>query len=173
MVIAPHRLNANDPDMSSVLRLIQMEFAYMNARIDPPSSMNHLTVAELTSSPGEVWAIGSPPIACILLTPKPGKLYLSKLAVSTAARGSRHARQLINQAETRARELGLSILELATRIELTENHQVFQAMRFTEHERTAHPGHTRPTSVTFRRSVQPPNDQEDIPPSETVPAMIA
>ncbi|MCI5085719.1 MAG: N-acetyltransferase, partial [Rhodovulum sp.] len=41
-------LRAKDPyDWSALLRLIRTSFAYMDGRIDPPSSMHQLTVDTL------------------------------------------------------------------------------------------------------------------------------
>jgi len=142
-------------DWSAILTLIQTEFAYMEGRIDPPSSMRALTPATISEQArsGEVWAIGAPPVACVFLTPKAGALYIGKLAVAQAQRGQGLARTFIALAETRARALNLPALELQTRIELTENHATFRALGFSETTRTAHPGHDHPTSITFRRAV--------------------
>lgn len=140
---------ATPADLPSTLALIQSAFAFMEGLIDPPSSMHRLTVNDLAES--EVWVIGAPPLACIVLTSKADALYLGKLAVASSERGKGHARTLIDQAETRARALGLSALELQTRIELTENQRTFEALGFTELARTAHEGYDRPTSITYRR----------------------
>lgn len=142
-------------DWTALLRLIQTAFAYMDGRIAPPSSMHRLTAATLaaTADPVEIWAIGQPPIACVVLTPRPDSLYIGKLAVAAAQRGRGHARSLIARAEASARARNLAWLELETRIELTENHALFRAMGFKEVGRSAHPGFTVPTSITFRRAV--------------------
>lgn len=142
-------------DWAALLRLIQDAFAFMDSRIDPPSSMHALTAETIAAQArsGEVWAIGSPPVACVFLTPKPDALYIGKLAVAASHRHQGLARSLIDLAETRARALDLPALELQTRIELTENHATFRALGFSETARTAHPGYDRPTSVTFRRPV--------------------
>jgi ribosomal protein S18 acetylase RimI-like enzyme len=145
--VTPRR--ATPEDLPATLPLIQSAFGFMDRRIDPPSSMHRLTIDDLAES--DVWVIGAPPLACIVLTPKADALYLGKLAVASSERGKGHARTLIDQAETRARELGLSALELQTRIELTENQRTFEAMGFTELARTAHEGYNRPTSITYRR----------------------
>jgi GNAT superfamily N-acetyltransferase len=121
----------------------------MDGHIDPPSSMHRLTKEDLANS--EVWVIGSPPLACIVLTPKADALYLGKLAVAASERGKGHARALVNQAGRRARALGMAALELQTRIELVENQRTFEAMGFVEVARTAHAGYDRPTSITYRR----------------------
>ncbi len=144
-----------DPALwSAILKLLQDAFAYMEGRIDPPSSLRDLTpeVLDQQARTGEIWIIGAP-IACVFLTPKPGALYLGKLAVSADHRGRGLARRLVDQAETRARALRLPALELQTRVELIENHRVFEAMGFAETGRTAHPGYDRPTSITYRRPV--------------------
>ena len=44
-------------------------------------------------------------------------------------------------------------LELQTRIELTENHATFGALGFKKIAETAHPGYSRPTSITMRKLV--------------------
>ena len=144
-------------DAQAILTLIQDSFAFMERRIDPPSSMHRLTPQDIAAqaTEGEVWLIGRPPLACVFLTAKPGALYIGKLAVARSPRGKGLARALIDTAETRARALGLPMLELQTRIELTENHATFRALGFHETGRTAHPGYDRPTSVTFRRPVPP------------------
>ena len=145
----------NPYDWRALLDLIRAAFAYMEGRIDPPSSMTALTAEKIArqAEAGEIWAIGTPPVACVFLTPKPDALYVGKLAVAASQRGMGHARALIDLAETRALALNLPALELETRVELTENHAIFRAMGFTETGRSAHAGFDRPTSITFRRGV--------------------
>ncbi|WP_127902084.1 GNAT family N-acetyltransferase [Solirhodobacter olei] len=144
-------------DWAAVLRLIRETFAYMDGRIDPPSSMHRLTEADIAAQAekGEVWLIEAEgvPVACVFLTVKPDRLYLGKLAVAVGWRGKGLARQLVAMAEERARALGLPALELQSRVELVENHAAFWAMGFREAGATAHPGFDRPTSLTFRRGV--------------------
>lgn len=144
-------------DWAAILRLIRESFAYMDGRIDPPSSMHRLSEAEIAhqAEAGEIWVIdtGGPIAACLFLTPKPERLYLGKLAVAEAWRGRGLARQLVAVAEERARALGLPELELQTRVELTGNHATFRAMGFREVGQTSHEGYDRPTSLTFRKTV--------------------
>lgn len=152
--MTPHQ--AQEPyDWPAVLRLIRTEFASMEGRIDPPSSMQALTADAMAglARTGEVWVTGAPPMACMVLTAKPQALYLGKLAVAGSHRGQGLARALIDVATTRARALGLPVLELQTRVELVENHAAFRAMGFAEVGRSSHPGFDRPTSLTFQRAV--------------------
>jgi GNAT superfamily N-acetyltransferase len=146
---------ASDPALwPAILALLHEAFAYMEGRIDPPSSLRDLTPEALTrqAEVGEIWIIGAP-VACMFLTPKPGALYVGKLAVAARHRGQGLARRLLVQAEAQARELGLPALELQTRVELVENQASFLAMGFQEVGRTAHQGFDRPTSITYRREV--------------------
>jgi ribosomal protein S18 acetylase RimI-like enzyme len=133
--------------------LLAASFAHMDGVIDPPSSLARLAPADLLAPQSESWVIGTPPRACVVLTPQPGTLYLGKLAVAEAARGQGLARVLMDLALTRARALGLPSVTLQTRVELTGNQAAFQALGFTEVGRTAHPGYDRPTSITYRRPV--------------------
>lgn len=88
MTIARRLRAADTDDLRSVLALIQREFASMDGVVDPPSSMHRLRVEDLATGPGEVWVIGSPPRACIVMTPKTDVLYVGKVAVATSERGA-------------------------------------------------------------------------------------
>ena len=152
----PRRLTG-DEDMGPFLNLIREAFAYMDGIVDPPSSVHALTGAALAEAAraGEVWVIDelSAPLACMVLTPKPGRLYIGKLAVAAGHHRKGLARQLLAHAAIRAKALGLPVLEMQSRVELTGNHAAFEAMGFDRAGETAHPGYDRPTSVTFRRPV--------------------
>ncbi len=151
MTDTPRRLPADSPALPAVLDLMRGAFAYMEGVVDPPSSIHRLTLDALRA--GEVWALGDPPVACMMLTVKGDALYLGKLAVAAAHRGRGLARSMVEAAAARARALDLSAIELQTRVELTANQAAFLAMGFTETARTAHPGYSRPTSITYRRKV--------------------
>lgn len=144
-------------DWAAVLRLIRESFAYMDGRIDPPSSMLRLTEAEIAAQAetGEVWVIEADgmPVACVFLTEKPGRLSIGKLAVAASWRGRGFARRLVGVAEERALARGLPTLELQTRVELKENHAAFRALGLVQAGATAHAGFDRPTSLTFRKSL--------------------
>ncbi|MCY1127640.1 GNAT family N-acetyltransferase [Frigidibacter sp. RF13] len=144
-------------DFGPVLALIREAFAYMDRRIDPPSSVHRLTADALAARAAteEVWVLEDlgQTIACLVLTPAADHLYLGKLAVAQHFRGHGLARQLVRHAATRAKALALPELRLETRVELQENHQAFAAMGFTEIGRTAHQGYDRPTSILFARRV--------------------
>ncbi len=151
----PRRIRAGDPSLTDILSLIQRNFAYMEGRIDPPSSMHRLSVEtiERQCEEGEVWTIGTPPFACIFMTLKPDCLYLGKVTVAETARGQGLASKMIQLAEQRARALGYDCLELQSRVELVENHRTFGALGFVKTGEDAHEGYDRPTSITMRKNL--------------------
>lgn len=151
----PVRRHADDPNLGAILDLLRAGFAYMDGRIDPPSSLHRMDVDDirLHCQTGEVWTVGTPPLACMFLTYKPGGLYVGKLCVAEKARGRGLARALIGVAQGRAWALNLPVVELQARVELTENHTTFARLGFIEVGRTAHAGYDRPTSVTMRLRV--------------------
>lgn len=142
-------------DWAALRELIASAFAGMDGRIDPPSSIHRMTPEDVARQveTGEVWVIGNPPLASVFLTPKAETLYVGKLAVAESARKQGLARLLLETAAERARTLGLTCLELQTRVELSENHATFRALGFVQTGATAHRGHDRPTSLTFRKPV--------------------
>lgn len=151
------RHKSSDPDLAEILTLIRTSFAYMEPRIDPPSSMHKLTLQSIIDQcqSGEVWSIGAPVKACMFLTPKDDCLYLGKIAVAEAARGQGLARDLVELAGQRAILKGFDCLELQSRIELIENHQVFAHLGFVKCGESAHDGYDRPTSITMRKHLGP------------------
>lgn len=81
-------------------------------------------------------------------------LYTGKLASSPLARGSGLAKSLIKLAESRARVLGLVGLELSVRIELTENHTIFERLGFIKIKEGSHEGYTRPTYLIMQKIIE-------------------
>jgi GNAT superfamily N-acetyltransferase len=137
----------------ALLALIRRAFAGMEGRIDPPSSLHRITAQDLAQHEGEVWVIGRPARACMVLTPKPHALYLGRLSVDPPWQRKGYAHILITHAEERARALGLPALELQSRIELVENHAIFFALGFEQTGATTHPGFDSPTSLVFTKHI--------------------
>lgn len=154
----PRRIPPDYPCWDAVLRLILDAFAYMEGRIDPPSSAHRLSVADMAAqaASGAVWAIedGAAPVACLFARIEGDALYLGKIAVARTHRGRGFVRRLIGAAEAEARARDLVRLELETRIELTENHAAFARLGFAKTAETAHPGYHRPTSITMTRTLE-------------------
>ncbi|MFZ2103286.1 MAG: GNAT family N-acetyltransferase [Oricola sp.] len=139
--------------------LLTDAFAYLEGRIDPPSSLSRMGPATLANkAKAETLLLateGDRIVGCLFLAAKPGCIYAGKLAVDDAFRGRGIARRLFELAQDEARRVGLSFLELQTRVELTENHAAFARLGFVKTGETAHEGYDRPTSVTMRKPVAP------------------
>lgn len=137
--------------------LLAASFAFMEYRIDPPSSllsMGPATLAEKAEQEKLLLATEDGRIAgCVFLRAEADVLYIGKLAVDARLRGRGVARRLIEMAEAEARRTGLPFLELQTRIELTENHETFARLGFVKSGETAHAGFDRATSITMRKRV--------------------
>ena len=151
----PRRLEPGDPALVTALELVRHAFEVMDGVVAPPSSIHRLDLPGMAraATEGEVWILGEPPLACVTLTPGAGHLHLGKLAVAEAARGRGFAPRLVDLACDRAREMGLPVVRLQTRVELMGNQAAFRAMGFVEVGRTAHPGYDRPTSITYAKAV--------------------
>ncbi|MEO0624157.1 MAG: GNAT family N-acetyltransferase [Pseudomonadota bacterium] len=140
---------------AEVHALLLEAFAFMERRIDPPSSLTQMgpeALAEKAASATVLIAEDEGRIvACAFLADEPPALSLSKVAVALSHRGRGLSRVLIDRAVQDAKMRGLDRLRLQSRVELTETHAAFAALGFAETGRTAHPGYTRPTSITMER----------------------
>jgi cob(I)alamin adenosyltransferase len=152
-VTAPRRLLASNPELLQVLPLILRAFAELEGRIDPPSSMHRMIEDDLRrlDTQGEVWALGDPLMACVILTPEPDALYLGRLALDPAHRRQGLARMLLRVAESRACALGKPRVTLGCRVELETNHNLFRSEGYVETQSKAHEGYDRPTTVWFEK----------------------
>jgi N-acetylglutamate synthase-like GNAT family acetyltransferase len=152
--IAIRRAPVDFADWEGVRALIVDAFAYMEGRIDPPSSAGRLTPQSMAANA----ATGALLLAerhgalvgCVFARPKGDALYIGKLAVRPNLHGGGIGRALVAAARAEALTRGLQALELQTRIELIENHAAFARMGFVKTRETAHPGYDRPTSITMR-----------------------
>lgn len=151
--LAPPDFDAWD----DLLALLRSAFAYMDGRIDPPSSLGRMGVAELRAKAREevllIVTDGDRLVGCAFAAVRPDSVYVGKVAVADAARRKGVARALMDAAADVARRAGRDVLELQTRIELVENHRTFAALGFVKTAETAHAGYGRPTSITMRRRV--------------------
>jgi GNAT superfamily N-acetyltransferase len=155
--ITVHRAPSDFTGWEDVRSLILEAFAYMEGRIDPPSSALRLT-ADSMKVDAEKGALllaeqGGTLVGCVFAQPKDDALYIGKLAVRPSSRGLGIGGALMAAAREEARRLGIATLELQTRIELTENHALFAHFGFVKTGETTHDGFSRATSITMRAKV--------------------
>ncbi|GIL02879.1 MAG: N-acetyltransferase [Alphaproteobacteria bacterium] len=149
------RLDSGFAGWAGVLALILDSFAYMEGRIDPPSSALRMTIDDLRAraASGTVLAVldGDRPVACLFCEPRGAALYLGKLAVDPSRQGEGLGRLMVLHAEELARRERLGWLELQVRIELTRNQAFFAALGFEKTAEGAHAGYDRPTWLEMRK----------------------
>jgi len=143
-------------DWTALHALIMNAFAYMDERIDPPSSAHRLTPENLREKAsveiGIVAIEDGQLLGCVFCKAEPETLYIGKFAISPKAQGKGLGRLLLTATENLARELGLGTLRLETRIELTDNHAVFGKWGFVKTAENAHAGYDRPTSIEMKKT---------------------
>lgn len=150
---------ADSGPCETVLRLTRSAFAYMDGRVDPPSSIHRLSLSDIRTKAEAGDILGAYQdgslVGCVTLSWRERDLYIGKLAVDEALRGNGIARRLVEAAESRARAAGLRQLVLESRIELTENHAAFARLGFVRTGTSAHAGYDRPTSITMTKDIAP------------------
>lgn len=144
-------------DWQALLALILDAFAYMETRIDPPSSALKLTPESLKEKAGVETAFlafeNGRLLGCVFCKPEVETLYIGKFAIAPAAQGKGIGRALLQEAEALAKDLKLPALRLETRIELTANHATFGRWGFVKTAENAHAGYDRPTSIEMRKTL--------------------
>ena len=139
--------------------LLRRSFAEMEGRIDPPSSLERMTpqdLAALAARGRALVAVSEGPVGCAFLEDDGTRIQCGKLAVDPAFRRRGILRHMLGEADAYARDRGRIGLELRTRIELVENHAVFEHLGFARAATRSHPGYDRPTSIVYRRNLAPP-----------------
>ncbi|MBD9374335.1 GNAT family N-acetyltransferase [Rhizobium sp. ARZ01] len=149
------RLDASFDRYDELLSVIRYAFAYMDGRIEPPSSAYRLTAASLQEKVlAEIVFLAldrGAIVGCIFCRPEENCLYIGKLAVLPASQGSGAGRALLVAAEQEARTLELPALRLETRTELVENHARFRAWGFEKTAENRHPGYDSTTSIEMTK----------------------
>lgn len=148
-------INPRFDDYASLLALLRKSFAFMEGRIDPPSSLHKFNIERLREKAEAETLLtavdGDKLVGCLFVRHDSESLYLGKLAVDETVRGQGVARQLIDVANFIAKQWSCECLELETRVELTENQTFFTHLGFEKVEENAHDGYSRTTSYKYRR----------------------
>lgn len=142
---------------ADVLDLLQKSFAYMEGRIDPPSSLHRIDLAALvTKAEDETLIVALEEVrivGCVFAVEKTDCIYLGKLAVDSSYRGQGIATRLIESVESLAMESGSDCVDLETRVELLENQRFFERLGYVKVAGNSHRGYTRDTSFRYRKKI--------------------
>lgn len=141
-------------DWAHLHDLLHRSFAYMDGRIDPPSSLHRLTVEGLADKAKDETLVLAHQddglVGCMFCRSETPWLYVGKVAVEQHLQGQGIGGSLFRHAFEMAMRDGYEGLELETRVELIENHQAFGKLGFVKVGEDAHAGYDRPTSIRMR-----------------------
>jgi GNAT superfamily N-acetyltransferase len=144
-------------DWDAVMKLLHAAFDYQNDRIEPPSSLHGFDAESIALKAKDEHLFlaveNGELVGCIFPRPQSGSLYVGKRAVWPHRQGQGIGRGLMQAAEDFARQSSLAVLELDTRIELTENHETFAALGFVRTAEHAHDGYDHTTFITMQKSL--------------------
>ena len=144
-------------DWSSLLALLHEAFKYMDGRIDPPSSLHRLTTNTISLKAQReslfLAKYSEELVGCVFAAPQAGSLYVGKLAVHPDHQRKGIGRCLMDVVERYAISQGVKVLELNSRIELTENHNTFKSMGYVVTAEHSHEGYDRPTFISMRKEL--------------------
>jgi len=149
-----------NPDFSewpALEALLRAAYAPMAGRIDPPSFLTTMTLADIAQKAAKedlfLARDAGRVVACGFGAPQGDCYEIGKVAVAESHRRRGLARAMIEAAASRGRAQGLRVLQLFARIELVENHATYRALGFDIAGPFTHPGFDRPTALIFRRAI--------------------
>jgi len=158
-IILERNPHVTSVDFSKLHALIHRSFAYMDARIDPPSSLHRMGVDDLIHKARTETLIvareNNDVVGCMFCRDEGAFLYVGKIAVEPDKQGRSIGQMLFKSAFALAKQHGMMGLELETRIELSENHAYFERLGFSKVGETAHAGYPSPTAITMRAVTEP------------------
>ncbi|WP_343714132.1 GNAT family N-acetyltransferase [Inquilinus sp.] len=156
LAVRPMRDDA--AEVAAVVALIRGAFAEHVGRLDPPPGAIGETVESITAllgrESGLVAEAGGAMVGCLFLQRREGgDVYVGRVAVARAHRGTGVGRALMAEAEAEARRLGAARLTLGVRLALDGNRRFFASLGFVEGALHAHPGYDRPTWVEMTKAL--------------------
>ncbi|MGN6793246.1 MAG: GNAT family N-acetyltransferase [Streptosporangiaceae bacterium] len=150
---APHR-GAEDADLSrqprpataadlaGITSVIAEAYARYRDRMDiTPAPV--LTDYRDAIAAGQVWVLGDPVLAVLVLIPEQDNLLVENVAVSPEAQGSGIGRRLMEFAERQAQFRGLRRMTLYTNEVMTENLAIYARLGYRETARRTEGGYSR------------------------------
>ena len=144
---------ARQTDASAISDLVQHAYAHYPELIGVrPRPMDD--DYERVISEDEVWVIPDQGDieAVLVLAAGDGHLFVDNVAVTPAAQGGGHGRELLAHAEARAAELGLPEIQLLTHRLMSENLAIYDHLGW---ERIPAPPEHAEWAVYFRKPVDP------------------
>lgn len=129
-------------DLAAVRELVGAAYAKYADRMDRPPAPLFADYGAAIDA-GQVWVLGAPIIALIVLADHDASLFIENVAVTPAAQGSGLGRLLMDFAEQQARARCLTQLELYTNEVMTENLAIYAHLGYREVDRRGDDGYRR------------------------------
>jgi ribosomal protein S18 acetylase RimI-like enzyme len=133
---------ATPADLPAVRAVVSAAYARYLDRMDrPPAPMLADYAAEVEA--GLLWVTGEPVTGLIELVEAGDSLHVGNVAVHPSAQGTGLGRRLMEFAEERARQRGLTRLDLFTNEVMTENQAIYARLGYRETARRTEDGYHR------------------------------
>lgn len=147
-------------DFEGLHALLTDAYAPMTGRIDPPSFLTRMSVADVAMKARDedlfLLRDAGRPVAC-MFGHGDGRAYeVGKVAVAASHRCQGLARSMMEVAARLGQQRGCRVLRLFARVELTENHVTYRRLGFEITGPFTHPGFHRPTAYILERTLQHP-----------------
>ncbi|MGH6894403.1 MAG: GNAT family N-acetyltransferase [Dongiaceae bacterium] len=153
ILIRPARVGEAD----AIVALIHRPFAQYRGNLEPESGALSESADKIASviAGGIVLAaeLAGRVVGCVAVEYKADFVYVGRLAVDPAVRGTGIGQSLIKEAEAVARRLSGRRLRVDVRLALAENRAFFRALGFVEGAHRCHPGFTVPTYVELEKTL--------------------
>ena len=133
---------ATEADLADITSVIAAAYARYGDRMDkPPAPV--LTDYSDAIAAGQVWVVGDPVTAVLVLVPEQDSMLVENVAVSPAAQGTGLGRRLMDFAEREALASGLRRMTLYTNEVMTENLAIYTRLGYRETARRGEHGYRR------------------------------
>jgi ribosomal protein S18 acetylase RimI-like enzyme len=138
------RLTTANADHAPLVRQIMLDaFAEFRGTLEPPSSALDETLDDtrraIDAGGAALAWLGDQAVGSVRYLPRPGYLYVGRLAVLPAHRGRGIAAALMNAMEEQARALGLPEIRVEVRLSLPGNVALFRRLGFQTISEQPHP----------------------------------
>jgi ribosomal protein S18 acetylase RimI-like enzyme len=133
---------ATEADLADITSVTAGAYARYRDRMDkPPAPV--LTDYSSAIAAGQVWVVGDPVTAVLVLVPEQDSMLVENVAVSPAAQGTGLGRRLMDFAERKALASGLRRMTLYTNEVMTENLAIYTRLGYRETARRGEHGYRR------------------------------
>jgi GNAT superfamily N-acetyltransferase len=133
---------ATGADLSNITSVIAAAYGRYRDRMDrPPAPV--LTDYSDAVAAGQVWVLGDPVIAVLVLVPEQETMLVENVAVTPASQGTGLGRRLMEFAERQALSRGLRRMTLYTNEVMTENLAIYAKLGYRETARRSQDGYDR------------------------------